>query len=53
MYIKPGIAYYRGKSPIYKCTCGHYFHRCDLLTNKRIKGNFDYCPKCKNKFNFK
>ena len=55
MYIEPKILYrnYGDGSPIYKCTCGHTFQRMELLSNKRINGNFNYCPKCKNKFHFK
>lgn len=52
MYITPEIAFYIGKTPVYKCTCGEWFTRMDLLKNKPLKGIMNYCPNCKNKLHF-
>lgn len=52
MRIKPEIAFYVGEKPVYKCKCGAVFIRLDLLRNKRIRGEFEYCPQCKTKFVF-
>lgn len=55
MYVKPEIAFFinGGTTPMYKCQCGKRFTKLDLLSNKLSKGTREYCPKCKNKLNFK
>ena len=53
MYIQPKELFLvNGKTPVYKCTCGHIFQRLELLSNKRWRGTFNYCPICKVKFKF-
>lgn len=53
MRIKPKIKYrHHGETPVYQCECGYCFMRIDLLSNKKIRGEYDFCPKCKVKFVF-
>lgn len=52
MRVKPEIAYFNGKTPVYKCSCGAVFRRIDLMSNKPTKGTRDYCPNCKVKLVF-
>ena len=52
MRVKPTITYYLFDNPVYRCTCGEYFRKMDLLNNKPMKGTRDYCPRCKTKFTF-
>lgn len=53
MRIKPKIKYRNhGGTPVYQCECGHCFTRMDLLSNKKIRGEYNYCPECKVKFIF-
>lgn len=53
MYIQPKELFLvNGKTPVYKCACGHIFQRLELLSNKRWRGTFNYCPICKVKFKF-
>lgn len=53
MRIKPKIKYrHHGETPVYQCECGYCFMRIDLLSNKKIRGEYDFCPRCKVKFIF-
>ena len=53
MRVKPEFAYRIGNGPeVYKCRCGEYFTRFDLLLNRWRWGTRDYCPCCKNKFDW-